>query len=298
MNTNIKNSILIKVLVSIIIMVIIVGVIIVFSPNSGKSSGDLKRKEDVNGIVKAILSYKTGGPIPASGGTWCELRQDGSGCPGFPALISQYIKNIPKDPDGNYYRYYSDGNNFSIQAGMSDGISSYVYLSSSNSYSLQGKNILVINQSNGAENGNANGFEKYNGGALTSSSNPYFGEHSLRVDTYKNDDGFYVMSPFSDIQSGSKITIQAMVWIPVGKVISFGIRGDIGGIIREPASIKVNGDGKWQFVSMTYVLPEKWKKIGFQAHSGKYNIDPNFSFYVDNLKMEYGTVATPWMMGL
>jgi len=297
MNIN-RAFTLIGFFIFIAIVGIIIGVIMIFNSNSGKNSSDLKRKEDVSNIAKAILSYKTTGPIPASSGTWCELRQDGGGCSGFPALISQYIKTIPKDPDGNCYKYYSDGNNFSIQASMSDGISSYVYLSSSNSYSLQGKNILVINQSNGTENGNTNGFEKYNGGTLTSSDNPYFGEHSLRVDTYKNDDGFYVMSPFSDIVSGSKVTIQAMVWVPAGKAISFGIRGDIGGIIREPASIKVNGDGEWQFVSMTYALPEKWKKIGFQAHSGKYNIDPNFSFYVDNLKMEYGAVATPWMMGL
>jgi hypothetical protein len=162
---------------------------------------------------------------------------------------------------------------------------------------LQGKNLLIINQSNGTENGKVNGCESYNGGVLASSDDPYMGERSLRVDTYKNDDGFYAMSPFGDIVTGSKVTIQAMVWVPIGKMVSFGIRGDVGSDIREPVSVKVSGDGKWQFVSMTYVLLEKWKKIGLQIHSGKYNIDPNFSFYVDNLKMEYGTIATPWVMG-
>ncbi|MFA5013406.1 MAG: prepilin-type N-terminal cleavage/methylation domain-containing protein, partial [Candidatus Paceibacterota bacterium] len=153
---------LIELLVVIAIVGILSGLIIVTMSGATNSATDAKRKTAISGLAKALMAYQTfngGAPVNT---TLCDLKQDGTGCTGFPAaIVPDYMGSIPADPNGTtYYKYYSDGTTFSVRALLSDG-TYYNYSNSSGSFSAG--NILTLNQSNGCETGTTTGF-------LTSSS--------------------------------------------------------------------------------------------------------------------------------
>ncbi|MFA6252050.1 MAG: carbohydrate binding domain-containing protein [Candidatus Paceibacterota bacterium] len=287
-----------KFLTGFIILCVVMIVVAMTTSGLNKETDDEKRKNDIVEIARAIGAYKSSGAIPASYGGWCDLKQDGTGCPGFPGLISQYIRAIPRDPKGGYYKYYSDGRNFNLMAILADEVSSYTYSSFSSSYSLQGRNFLTINQSNGSEKGVINGFEPYGETVLASNDAAYSGSYSVRVDISANNSGVVIDAPIGDIPKGQTVSIQAMVWIPAGKVVSFGIRGDNGSGLREIDAVKIDGNGSWQVAKLSYTLTEKWNKVGIIVYSANYNINSNFYFFVDDLKLEYKKEPTAWVLGI
>ena len=298
MNVNTKKSSFIKVLIGFAVFCVVMVIVAITTSGLNKETDDEKRKNDIVEIVRAIGAYKSGGAIPASYGSWCDLKQDGTGCSGFPGLISQYIKFIPKDPKGGYYKYYSDGKNFNLMAILADEVSSYTYSSFSSSYSSQGRNFLTINQSDGSEKGVINGFEPYGEAVLKSNDAAYSGSYSVRADINANNSGIAIDAPIGDIPKGQTVSIQAMVWVPAGKVVSFGIRGSGENGLREFDSIKIDGNGSWQMAKLSYALTEKWNKVGIIVHSANYNINSNFYFFVDDLKLEYGKEPTAWVLGI
>ncbi|MCK9578652.1 hypothetical protein M0R01_04160 [bacterium] len=293
-----QKNILIRTAIIFVLVGIFIGIIIAVSLDSNKNGNDERRKNDIEVLAQAIMEYRNKGPLPASSGNWCDLKQDGTGCPGFPSLISEYINFIPKDPEGGYYKYYSDSKNFFLMSNMSDTISTYTYSSSSGSFSLQKKNFLTINQSNGSENQTLNGFDPYNSARLASDENVFYeGRRAVKVEVDSNNSGVFIDSPIHNIPKKKAISIQAMVWVPLGKTVSFGIRGDNENGMLEYSSKEVNGNNNWQMIELNYELTQDWKEIGIVVHSASYNVDPNFYFFIDSLKLEYGNKSSVWVIG-
>lgn len=293
-----KNN-LIRIVIVLITIGILVGIVLAVFSDSKKNGNDESRKHDIQKLAEAIGEYKSKSPLPASSGSWCELKQDGTGCPGFPGLISNYISVIPKDPDNGYYMYFSDSNNFALMATMSDGISTYIFSSFLGTYSLQKKNFLTINQSNGSENETLNGFESYKEASIESSNSVSYEErHSVKVNIKGNNSGVIVDSPLHNISIGNDISVQAMVWVPLGKSLSFGVRGDNGSGMREYSSKEIKGNNNWQMVQLSYKLEENWRGVGIIIHSANYNPDPAFYYFVDRLKLEYGDKISEWGIGI
>lgn len=182
--TKIKKAFtLIELLVVIAIIGILSGLILVGMSNATNSANDAKRKTSIATLSKAIMAAQTLGTSLPISATWCDLKQDGSGCSGFPTTVANYIGSIPTDPSGAYYKYYSDGTTFNVRSVLSD--STYYRYSSANSNYSSG-NLLPLNQSNGCEAGtctNINTAAAVVTAEPTATTQAWAGSYSIKTNT-------------------------------------------------------------------------------------------------------------------
>ena len=89
--------------------------------SSEKYTGDVKRKDDVTKILAALSKYKVdSGSYPIADSL---LKLNTSGNIIETALVPKYLASLPKDPkdaDGWYYAYKSDGKTCSLSAKLED----------------------------------------------------------------------------------------------------------------------------------------------------------------------------------
>ncbi len=115
---------LIELLVVIAIVGILSGVIMMSASNATNSANDAKRKVDLDTIRKALLMYQAanGGIYPIQT-TTCNI---GTNCNSteFSNLISTYLPNPPRDPNGTDYTYISDatGSIFTLSSILSSSL--------------------------------------------------------------------------------------------------------------------------------------------------------------------------------
>ncbi len=114
-----KSFTLIEVLIVIVIIGILSGFIIVSINNVIDSTKDTKRKKDMDSISKALMTYfilKGSYPIESE----CNIENN---CTTLKAEIEALngATSFPKDPDGGYYTYQSDGTDYVVKTIVSDG---------------------------------------------------------------------------------------------------------------------------------------------------------------------------------
>ena len=110
---------LIELLVVIAVIGILSGLIVISMSNVTSSATDVKRKANIDTLTKAIMTAGTlNGSFPIQS-TVCSI---GSNCSNLSSAILEYVPNLPLDPDGSYYQYYSyDGTNFTVFANLENG---------------------------------------------------------------------------------------------------------------------------------------------------------------------------------
>lgn len=99
-----KSFTLIEILVVIVIVGILSGFVLIISSNVVDSANDAKRKNDINGLQKVLLSYKTLYGLAPQESDECEIGNDCTSLQG--SLIPEYYSSaasMPRDPDGTYY---------------------------------------------------------------------------------------------------------------------------------------------------------------------------------------------------
>jgi len=128
-----KAFTLIELLVVISIIGILASVLMVSMTSATNSANDAKRKADVNQIVKSLFIYSTSNSTYPVSSTPCNI---GNNCPAVvnTALGSSINARDPKS--GSYYTYWSDGENFVVNAVMSD-LGNFTYSSSVEGYVSQ-----------------------------------------------------------------------------------------------------------------------------------------------------------------
>jgi prepilin-type N-terminal cleavage/methylation domain-containing protein len=116
---------LVELLVVIAIMVILISVSLIGLSGSKESARDAQRKAALEVIRSGIELYKSDCnkyPIPSTAGDFylrfgVSLTGDEGGC--TPANSNVYIEENPEDPiSSQYYYYSSDGNTYTICAGL------------------------------------------------------------------------------------------------------------------------------------------------------------------------------------
>ena len=115
-----KSFTLIEVLIVIVIIGILSGFIIVSINNVIDSTKDTKRKKDFDSISKMLMTYFIlNGSYPIESDE-CNIEDD---CTTLKTEIESLNgpTSLPKDPDGGYYTYQSDGTDYIIKTIVSDG---------------------------------------------------------------------------------------------------------------------------------------------------------------------------------
>ncbi len=113
---------LIELLVVIAIIGILAGFIVISLGSASESANDAKRKADINQIAKAILIHRAGStelalPIVNE----CKIGDD---CPNEVMDLLGDASQL-RDPQGRYYTYTCDGNNYVINSILSNGDNYY-----------------------------------------------------------------------------------------------------------------------------------------------------------------------------
>ncbi|BFT94892.1 MAG: hypothetical protein MNSN_09900 [Minisyncoccus archaeiphilus] len=106
---------LIELLVVIAIIGILAGFIIVSIGGASDAANDSRRKADINQLAKAVMIWKTNNPdtlfpVDVDG---CNIGDDCTDIFGSASVL--------RDPNGAYYTYSSDGNNFMVGSVISTG---------------------------------------------------------------------------------------------------------------------------------------------------------------------------------
>ncbi|MFA5085972.1 MAG: fibrobacter succinogenes major paralogous domain-containing protein [Candidatus Paceibacterota bacterium] len=114
-----KAFTLIEILVVIAIIGIISGLIIVTMSGATSSANDARRKNDISALKKAITIYSTlnGMTYPVQS-TICNIGapSGSSPCSTLAQAIAENLPTLPLDPNGQYYKYASDGTTYGIMA--------------------------------------------------------------------------------------------------------------------------------------------------------------------------------------
>ncbi|MDD5639318.1 MAG: DUF2341 domain-containing protein [Candidatus Pacebacteria bacterium] len=185
---------LIELLVVIAIIGILAGILIISMSNATNSANDVRRKADINQLVKAILIiYDSDGSLPADTAN-CSL---GSDCTGIQAkLTAQGIDSIAKDPNGSFYTYNRiSADDFTLSAVMSNN-SIYSYSSASSSY---GTNALI------------NGCNKRKAITITNSSGSTLTNYQISFDVDYDSD---MQADFDDLRfTNSTVSELLPYWI-------------------------------------------------------------------------------------
>ncbi len=131
-----KGFTLIELLVTIAIIGVLSAVIITGLNNANNAAQDSKRKEDIEIIKNALVSYRAehfdNGPVQ---GTPCGV---GGGCSSLDPVLQSFLSKIPKDPNGTNYTYLSaNGFDCVISATLSTG-GTYEYDCATNSFVTNG----------------------------------------------------------------------------------------------------------------------------------------------------------------
>ena len=113
---------LIELLIVIVGIGILSGLIIVTMNGTINSANDTKRKANVDTLKKAIITYGTlnGNNYPIDSG--CNIGPTGTTnrCDNLASSISDLIPIFPIDPVSGYYRYTSNGKDFTVSSVLSD----------------------------------------------------------------------------------------------------------------------------------------------------------------------------------
>ena len=286
---------LIELLVVIAIIGILSGLIVVGMNNATNSANDAKRKASVASLAKAVIASQTLGTTLPTSTTWCDLKQDGSGCPGFPDAVASYIGSIPTDPLGASYKYYSDGATFNIRGILSD--STYYKYSSLNSNYSPG-NIFTLNQSNGCESGTTS--TNYSFGSTisaepTGTTSSWRGNYSLKIalNNAATGEGAYGMNV--SIKPNTTYTLSVYMKGDVGKSIVVGTEErNISGTIVTSHSTSATLSSSWTRTILSFTTISTIASIDYYIRSATQQA---CTFYIDGLQIEESSNATAWMPG-
>jgi prepilin-type N-terminal cleavage/methylation domain-containing protein len=123
-----KGFTLIELLVIILIIGLLASILIVSMTGAVNNANDARRKADLNQLVKAISMIKVSNDF--SNQEECNL---GSNCTEIEQKLAAQGILIPKDPNGNFYKYTATDNEFVLKTTLSNS-HVYYYDSKENKY--------------------------------------------------------------------------------------------------------------------------------------------------------------------
>jgi prepilin-type N-terminal cleavage/methylation domain-containing protein len=292
-----KAFTLIELLVVIAIIGILSGFILVTMNGATNSATDAKRKTTISGLAKALMAYQTSNGSTPVNTTLCDLKQDGTGCTGFPAtLVPEYMGSIPADPNGTtYYKYYSNGTTFAIRSLLSNN--TYYNYSSSNGSFSQG-NILILNQSNCCESGTTTNHNQYYStisAEPTGTTPSWQGNYSLKIVLNNGTTGEGTYGSMVPIKSNTAYTVSVYMKGDVGKIIRVGTEErNSGGTIVASHSADGTLSASWTRTVFTFTTGPTVAYIDLYIRS---IIQQACTFYIDGMQIEEGSSATNWIPG-
>lgn len=142
------------------------------------------------------------------------------------------------------------------------------------------------------------GFTGYQGGieTLTSTTEEHHqGDKSLKVTTTDDDWNQGILTPAISLSVNTPYTLKGWVKAPLGKHLRLQVE-DSG--YNESTSTFFEGTGEWQEVEVTHTTSGTERTFLFTIVHRSGLDDPEvFSFYIDELQWEIGSVAHEWGTG-